>query len=171
MVFEGYKTEKKEKVGLQTTNLSNQVLENISVLDKILTYIELGIIQVLEIFGPMNTKQVRDQWIHYAVTEGEYLSALGKSSKKYANYEVSMKEANKEVTKKCEKILRERNVKIPSHQRFDNILKSLERIGIVARRYDPFKRGKWLWILNPKFAIARKKKPSTLIHRGFFPIF
>ncbi len=160
MVFEGYKQEKPETASISATPLSKKLLDNIDVLDSILTDVEKDIIDVLK-ESPATTQLLRVKYI-FKLTD-RYKIKLSVPKEDAKNSLQKQKEPPfiifmPNLSKSGEKLLKQRGFKIPSYHTLDNMLFSLENLGIVARRYDPLKKGKWLWILNPNFSIALKEK-------------
>lgn len=151
------KIENKEIESIQNTPFSQKLLDNLDVLDSVLTKEERKIIEMLKI-EPLTTKQIRDNYIFelagYMTIQSPLKSGITKSKREMEN------ERKLEI-KSLEKNLKHKGYKIPAFETFDKMLLSLEALSIVARRYDPLKRRKtrdWLWILNPNFLIALKEK-------------
>jgi DNA-directed RNA polymerase subunit F len=160
------KTEEKAKISIEVSPLSQKVLENIDILSSILTPLENIVINILK-ESPKTTNEIRSVFIfnlskHFNVTltkeEIEKIKPYKetKISLFRSEYLVNIPKASIYLEKK----LKEKGIKVPSFDKFDYILNSLARLGIVGKRYDPLKKGKrgFLWILNPDFLIALKEK-------------
>jgi len=155
------KTSEKEDKGIVITPLSKKILNSIEILDNLLTPLELWIIDTLD--KPRTVKEIRD---FYVVELGRRFGIRPDLILKFKDYS-SMKEFIEkqkpkiipipELSKTIENELKTKKIRIPSYDKFDNILLSLEKLGITARRYDLLRKGKWLWVLNPHFLIALKE--------------
>jgi len=152
------KTEEREKESnIQAVPLSKKLLDNIDILDKILTREEKEIIDILNKYGPSTTKETRDHYIlNLRKQKVIPLSVRQRLYRALRNSETMVRLP--EHSKILEKISKEYNIKIPAYETFDNMLLSLEKLGLVARRYDPLKKAKWLWILNPSLLVQLKEK-------------
>jgi len=167
------KTEEKKEEGITIKPLSQKIIDNIDILNNILTPLEMSIIDILE--QPRTVKEIRDYYIielaedlklnldkHKGIVQSDVYKKIGRGKfvqhPKYPHILLRKYESIPKTSKELEKELKKRKIKIPSYEKFDNILLSLEKLGITARRYDTLKKGKFLWILNPNFLIVRKQK-------------
>ncbi|MCD6478283.1 MAG: hypothetical protein J7L44_00145 [Candidatus Diapherotrites archaeon] len=64
-----------------------------------------------------------------------------------------------------EKDLRERGISIPSFERIENILLSLESLGLVSKRVDERKKAKCLWLIVPKYRVSYNKKREEFMEK------
>lgn len=159
------KTSEKEDKGIYVTPLSHKIIDNIDILNNLLTPLELWIIDTLK--TPMTVKEIRDRYIIKRYNEEgigwEEITKDIKPKRKIvltAEFleKLKLKVSIPKTAREAEKVLKKKRIRVPSYEKFDGILLSLEKLGITARRYDFLKKGKWLWILNPSFLIAKKKK-------------
>lgn len=155
-----HKAEKRaEEPDIQTTPLSKQLLDNIDVLDKILTREENEIIAILNKYGPSTTKEIRDYYILRSISnKGMPIPLTVRQSLYRALKNSDAATRLPELSKIFEKAFKGYKIKIPAYETCDNMLLSLEKIGLVSRRYDTLKKAKWLWILNPNFLIKLKER-------------
>lgn len=164
MPFEGYTQEKKEKIGLEVRPISKKVLENLDVLEKILTPQEMNIIKILMEY-PRTTNQIRSTYIYNTFKAFDFKLSNEEIAKikPYKETKVSLFKSEYEfnIPKAgpiMEKKLKERGLKVPSYDSFVYTLRSLQQLGLVAIRHDPMKKGNWLWVINPEYLIALKEK-------------
>lgn len=136
-----------EKAKIEITPLVQNVFENIDVLSNILTIYERAVLDVLIKHGALATKEVR-RYYGFDMAEIVY-------KRKITDF--SIDEFNEIVAN----LKRKKAKGVPAFETFDNTLQSLEKLGLVARRYDPLKKAKWLWIVNPNYLIALKKSKSV----------
>lgn len=160
-----------EGVKFEITPLSRKILDNIDILDNILTDVEREIIDIVR-EAPITTKELRHVYILRLIDRYKIKIPSVKEKIVLSKEELEYYQKTKEpvvlgenvrlpnLSRAYEKALKKRGFKIPAFETFDNMLMSLEKLGIVSRRYDPVKKGRWLWILNPDFLIAQKEKKS-----------
>ena len=72
------------------------------------------------------------------------------------NGKISLTKQIKILEKEAKKV--DKSLEIPAWERIDRILTSLEKLGLVIRRYDPLKKGRHLWLINPEYLIYQKRK-------------
>lgn len=140
-----------EKAKIEITPLSQKVLDNLDVLSKLLTNYEDIVLKILVLHGALSTKEIR-RWYGYVLAE----KVLKKEITDFSIKEFNILE--NELKKK-------KGAGIPAFETFENILLSLEKLGLVGRRYDPLKKAKWLWIVNPSYLAALKDKNKVDIDK------
>lgn len=156
-------TEKIKPEGITYVKLSPRILENPGILPHILTKLEHEIFQIVSEGPPDTVKEIRDEYVRNRVpfqTGNDDID--NKFKKAYADLIDKLrarKITNSEFIKSVEFSLKKlKGFEIPSYERLDRILQSLEKLGLVTRRYDPLKKGKGLWVVNPEYLIAANKK-------------
>jgi len=147
--FTGYSEEKAEKVGIECNPVLKKIFENIDNLPQILTRIELDVVEILKNHGPLTTKAVRDFYILNYVSKRMTMGSIKK-----------FKIPIPELARAKEKQLKKEKWKLPSYDKIEYILKGLYAIGIVGKRYDPFKKGLHLWFLSLDFLNALKNSQN-----------
>lgn len=174
-----YTKTEKEETDIKITPISKKITENIEILPKILTSLEMDVINILDSFPALTTNEVRNHYVLLQYAEYDELlipKEIKLSNKEKEKLEKIGKQLKNSKTEKerfqilqnvnltlnfkksMERVLKFKGIRIPSYEKFDNVLLGLEKLGIVARRYDPLRLGKWLWVLSPQFLIARKRK-------------
>jgi hypothetical protein len=168
MVFKGYDFDRKTEVVFSQIN--PQILENLDYLHTLLTKDERLILNIfLENPQPIHTKNIRDRILLFHVN---FLTnwVNGKTKFDENSYIISSKnievdkvkeflEKNNENFKVINNLtayfkwlsreLTELGFEIPSYEKIDKNLFSLEKLGLIGRRYDPEKKAKWFWVINP----------------------
>jgi len=165
MTFTGYDQKKKGKVGIETTPLARKIRENIDILSKILIPLENEIIMILNTKGPLTTTEIRNNFIEYKAS----LFPDFINEKNIPNINLKGGKTSLKIRKELEKNLKSKKVYIPSYDKFEYALQSLEKIGIIGKRFDPLKKGRFLWLLSPDFVIETSKKnkePGKKIETG-----
>jgi hypothetical protein len=168
MVFKGYDFDRKTEVVFSQIN--PQIFEKIDYLYTLLTKDERLILNIfLENPQPMHTKNIRDRILLFHVNflinwvngktkfdENSYIIGsknitVNKAKEFLEKDDKNFKVMNNLTTyfKWLSRELTELGFEIPSYEKIDKILFSLEKLGLVGRRYDPEKKAKWLWIINP----------------------
>ncbi len=149
--------------GIKEVKLSPQILENPDVLPHLLTDLEYKIFEIVKEGKPATVKEIRDGYIKSRVP---WMVGDEKIDSQFSTFykELLEKRRQRKITSTKfisfleDGLKRIRGFEIPSFQRIDRILESLEDLGLVTKRYDPLKKGKYLWIVNPAYLIAIKKR-------------
>lgn len=166
-----------EKIEIKAIPLSQEVLKNIDMLHYILTKVEFIVLKILErLKYPCTTKQIRNFYIMELsnmlvnfskketledVLDPTITQITLEKAKEFAknSEEAAKKYKGGEFIFWSEKELKKLGFKIPSYKTIEKALFGLEMFGITIRRKDTLRRkGKHLWLLNPNFLFALKKK-------------
>jgi hypothetical protein len=167
MVFKGYDFDRKTEVVFSQIN--PQILEKIDYIYTLLTKDERLILNIfLENPQPTHTKNIRDRILLFHVNflinwvngktkfeENSYIIfskniKIDEAKKFLEKHDKNIKVMNSTTFFKwLSRELTELGLKIPSYEKIDKILFSLEKLGLVGRRYDSEKKAKWLWVINP----------------------
>jgi len=182
---EVYCMETKENIKphIETTPLSQNILENIDLIETILTQFEYSVLWLLEKRQfAYTTKKIRNIGIQESYDrlrrqEKDTISFTENSIYTGKDIENFIKIAEKELDKKIkrkeptyiwiqsvEKLMSKvLHIRFPSYKKFKSALLSLEKLGLVGRRYDPTIKGKELWFVNPKYLLLKRKTNSNYI--------
>ena len=162
-----------ERTRIETKELNPKIMENIDVLENILTFWEFWVLKILELKKTaLTTQEIRNK-ILLKISDDLRKGQIKDFDVVYTNKIITKKELQelrikikeelkkreptylfiKSLEKLMDKIL---GIKIPSYKKIENMLLALEKMGLVGRRYDTLKKGKWLWVLNPMYIKALK---------------
>lgn len=139
--------------------LSKKVLENLPYIHRIFTFTERIIFNVISnLETAYTTKEIRGFYILRIaedVMNNKYRQPV--DSEKCIEFRVELHGRRGIIKTKTdfinwsERKLKEMGIKIASFKTIDSILQTFEKLGIVTRRYDPERKGKYLWCLTLEF--------------------